>query len=421
MSRDGECPICLVSDAAETWRLACDHAAHASCLSNVVESGRLCCPICRDPMTRPLELRALVRAIQERHGAEYTDFSTLVPRTSGDVVDVDDSSDDDDDDDVVVDVEDSPDNDDVQLSPYGWKLQSYPCMCVPLFKELLWKTRIQPESFAAALREHKGFVSGSAALHLWLEQAATLPENRFQGPTYPTLHALETGSAASDADAHMNEDGMASVPESPSLPTYTPWSTTAFNPRLAPEWVNNDIDVFFCFKNNTNPLEHTRHVCDCMLRVLQPAGYVADTPLPVDLPTDEEFYGTRVDFTCEGCPKVQLIFSAKSCPERVVELFDFRVCCVILEPSTGFSRTHVECLRDAYLSKTQYTPCGEHKLRRLFSPTGERRPLDAQARSLAVPLEKRTPVDTSECRLAKYIARGFTITGVISVDVTFKS
>lgn len=83
----------------------------------------------------------------------------------------------------------------------------------------------------------------------------------------------------------------------------------------------------------------------------------------------------------------QLIFKSGDCPESVVDAFDFRVCCVILEPSTGFSRTDAACLRDAYLSKTEYTSPGSAGLQRLFSPTGKRRPADAQARSLAVPME----------------------------------
>ena len=69
-----ECPICL-SDGSDCT-LVCGHDAHETCLLTAIDHGQLCCPKCRDPMTRPMVIRRAVRIFQTANDMSFSDFRT---------------------------------------------------------------------------------------------------------------------------------------------------------------------------------------------------------------------------------------------------------------------------------------------------------------------------------------------------------
>ena len=194
---DDHCPICLDALAeGGVWTAACGHAAHAACLTRAVAAGNLCCCLCKDPLTRPNELRALVRAQQEAHGMEASNFSKPVPAIEW--LDAGTTS-------LPF---DPPATTDPRLAECTARL----------FALALEGTGINTAEFMTALSSCDGIVSGSAALWTLMVQASLAPECRVPGLRLPVFS--RTSTAAYGWTEHRPAE-----------------------PRLAPTWEPGGIDV----------------------------------------------------------------------------------------------------------------------------------------------------------------------------------
>ena len=101
-----------------------------------LDAGLAQCPECRDPITKPGELRAAVREYQAKMGMCANDFRTRVASNEETTLI------------IHMDEEDGGPEEDDEDDRLPWRtMEHYPETCAPLFAVLLAKTGIDADSF----------------------------------------------------------------------------------------------------------------------------------------------------------------------------------------------------------------------------------------------------------------------------------